>query len=447
MARQRSETPTRRRGRREGEAQERRSQPGSYRDQWTRDLVDPPAGLRPPAYECWDDVPADLKERAREKEKFVQKFVNEGCPRGKLMEYARKSAEGLGIDEVPPYTTLRDWAHRLRHWGRLGLADSTRDGSSRRLLDDREDEWIAAAVVGGRHSITAAHKVLERLLKPQGVQCPSRWTVARRVEEYKAKDPQIDKLSKAGREGFRERFRLAFPSHGLPPGVRFAIDSTVADIYARVPDVTAESGWRAFRPALTVIMDEGSRLALTYNLSLWAVDSSILLGTLRKACVPGANYPGLPEVSLAPEIRLDAGPEYLGTFRETLKDMGVELLVGDVPEDNGRVERLIQTITTSVFSDLPGYTPIHKATDCYVPTVREADRTLRDLRYEPIRLSIPETALPTLAELDALIHAKLIAYNETPHPRFQTSSPALQRLKLVQKAVLNPDMLMEESHG
>lgn len=345
--------------------------------------------------------------------------------------------------EVPPYTTLRDWAHRYQHWGWLGLVDAVRDGTSRRVLTDMEAEWMIAAVVGGRHSYSAAHRILGRLLEPQGKECPSRWTVARRVREYLATNPHVERLSKTGRAGFRERFRMAFPSRGVMPGVRFAIDSTVLDHVVRVPDDTEECGWRPLRPALTLISDEGSRTALTYNLSMWAVDSGIAVGTLRRVCVPGANYPGLPSLPLPPEIRLDAGPEYAGAFRKTLKGLGVSFEVGDEPEDNGRIERLIQTVNSSALSGLPGYAPIHEAKSCYVPTAQESDRTLRQLRYEPIRLPVPVMELPTLAEADAKIHACLLAYNQRPHPWFGTSGRALRRLKVLQRVVLNPDALLE----
>ena len=443
MSTTRRRSPIRRPKRRSGEDQRRRSNPRKYRSHWTRDLVEPPPGQLPPSYVSIDEAPRDLLHRAYEKKLFIDRFVREGCPRGKLVEYAEQAAHAVKLDEVPPYTTLRDWVHRYRTWGLLGLVDRVRQGREKGPFERTLDTWIVAAVVGGRLTYAGARRLIKRLL-PQGVGCPSESTVARRVKRYVAANPQVLKLAELGPDGFRTRFRLAFPDHPLPPGLRFAIDTTPADLVARVPDLTDSTGWRLVRVFLTLILDEGSRRLLTFNLSLWPVDSQILLGVLRRVVIPGANYPGLATVQLPPEIRMDAGPEYLGGFRKTIEVMGVEDYVGRTPEENGRVERLFKTIKDSALGGLPGFIPNHKVTTGYVKTDSEARRKLSQLKYEPIRLSIPQSMVKTVPELEAHLHAWAVAYNRRDHTAFRTSDRALQGLRLIQQALHDPHSLEQE---
>ena len=445
MSTTRRRMPIRRPKRQRGEDQRRRSNPRTYRPHWKRDLVEPPPDQVPPPYVSIDDVPRDLLERAYHKKLFVDRFVREGCPRGKLVEYAEQAAKAmkLGPDDVPPYTTLRGWVHRFRTWGLLGLVDRVRQAREKGPFERTLDTWIVAAVVGGRLTYAAARRLIKRLL-PQGAWRPSESTVARRVKRYVAENPQVLQLAELGADGFRTRFRLAFPDHPLPPGLRFAIDTTPADLVARVPDLTDSTGWRLVRVFLTLILDEGSRRLLTFNLSLWPVDSQIMLGVLRRVVIPSANYPGLPTVPLPPEIRMDAGPEYLGGFRRTMEVMGVENYVGRTAEENGRIERLFRTIKDSALGGLPGFIPNHKVTTGYVKTDSEGRRKLSQLKYEPIRLSIPQSMVKTLPELEAHLHAWAVAYNRRAHSAFRSSDRALQGLRLIQQALHDPHSLEQE---
>lgn len=445
MSTTRRRKPIRRRNRRRGEDQRRRSNPRQYRAHWTRDLVEPPPDQLPPSFASIDEAPRDLLDRAHQKKLLINRFVREDCPRGRLVEYARQAAHAMSADpdDVPAYTTLRDWVHRYRTWGLLGLVDRVRKAPEKTQADRLLDTWIVAAVIGGRLSYTEARKLIRRLL-PRGAWCPSESTIARRIRRYVAVNPQVKELSKLGADGFRSRFRLAFPAHSLPPGLRFAIDTTPADLVARVPDLTDETGWRLVRVFLTLVVDEGSRRILTFNLSLWPVDSQILLGVLRKVVVPGAGYPGLPTVPMPPEIRTDAGPEYLGAFRTTIQAAGITDYVGRSPEENGRVEKLFRTLKDQALGGLPGFTPNHEVTDGYVKTASEGHRKLTQLKYEPIRLSIPQSMVKTVPELEAHLHAWAVAYNRRPHSAFRSSDRALQGLRLIQKALHEPKTLTEE---
>lgn len=439
------ERPIRRRARRVGEDQVRRSRP-QYRKHWTRDLTEPPPGERPPAYATVDEAPRPLVARAKRKYQLIERFVREACPRGKLEEYAEAAARAAGQDPeetVPPYTTLRGWVLRHLTWGLPGLVDRRREGQEKTPLEILMRSWVIAAKIGGRLTYGQTTNLLHSLL-PEGVWHPSESTIRRWITAYVAQNPGVRVLSQLGEDGYRSRYRLAFPGHSLPPGVRFAIDTTPPDLVVRVPDLTSETNWTLVRVFLTWIIDEGSRMSLTFNISLWPVDSQILLGTLRKVLVPGANYPGLPTVSPPPEIRMDAGSEYLGGFRQTMTDLGIRTQVGNVPELNGRVERMFRSINEGALGGLPGYTPTQSATPGYIKSSSEGRRQLSQLKYEPVRVSIPESTVLTLPELEAHLHAWAIAHNARPHSAFRTSDQALNGLRRIQQAIHSPHTLCQE---
>ena len=448
MSRNRKRKPIRRRGRRRGEAQRRRSQPGEYRPHWTRDLAASPPGHDPPPFQDEQEVPRDLLERAHQKRTLIQRFVQEGCPRGMLVVYAEQAAEAMNWaqEDMPAYTTLCGWVHRYRTWGILGLVDRVRRSPQSDVFTAIMRSWAIAAVVGGRLSYRRVKELLKSLL-PDGARCPSVSTIRRWFKDYEVRNPKIRELAKLGPDGFRSRFRLAFPADTLPPGLRSAIDTSPGDLVVRVPDLTAETGWRLMRAFLTLVVDEGSRRLLTFNLSLWPVDSRVLLGVLRRVLVPGQNYPGLPTVSVPPEIRIDAGPEYLKGFWDTVKGLGIRPLVATTPEENARVERLFRSVKEGALGGLPGYMPTQRVESRYRKPGTGKGPRLTELRYEPVRLSIPEDMVRTLPELEAHLHAWALIYNQKPHSSLSTSDQALRSLKWIQQGLHGRHQgWKEESH-
>ncbi len=378
MASSRQTTPIRRPGRKAGEEQGRKSQPGRYRRAWHKDVTNPPRGVGLPAYGNLDEVPSDLRERAAQKSFLVRRFVEEGCPRGKLLEYACAAATALGVP-MPPHTTLRDWAKRYQHWGVLGLVDKVRSDAGRsRTVTQNVREIALVCVVGARYGTAQALNLLQRLLP--GSRLPNYHALRREIERFKRGNPHLMAIVAEGLTGWRNRFRLALPGIEFPAGFRYAVDSTVCDVWVRVRDRLAPTGWKATRCVLTVVEDVGSRALLTFNLSVARVDSGIALGTFRRAVMPGLNYPGLPTVSMPIEVLVDAGPEHLGLFRQSLTDNGVDIIyTSGSPEQNGRVERVIETITTEVFSNLPAYDPSERPLDPYKPLKADDRKNLRSV--------------------------------------------------------------------
>lgn len=425
MSSNRLTIPIRRSGRKAGEAQQRRSQPGRYRPAWSQDLTNPPAGVRVPSFSSMDVVPTDLRERAVRKSFFVARFVQEGCPRGKLLPYARAAAEASGV-EVPPATTLRDWARQYQHYGLLGLVDKVRSDSGRsRTVPQQVREVALVCVVGARHGTAQALALLGRLLP--GVPLPTYDALRREIHRFKRRNPHLMSLASEGLTGWRNRFRLALPGIEFPAGFRYAVDSTVSDVWVRVRNWDAPGGWEAVRCVLTVVEDVGSREILTFNLALARIDSGIVLGTFRRAVIPGLNHPGLPQMGFPSEVQVDSGPEHLGAFARALTEQGVKVIhTSREPEQNARIERVIQTIITEVLANLPGYDPVERPLDPYASPQQEDRKNLSALKYEKRRREIPVDLLLPIEELEARIHAWITVYNSAGHQQLAANRHLLR---------------------
>jgi transposase InsO family protein len=387
--------------------------------------------MRSPQFEDVSLVPAELLERAvRHKLPWIQRYVKEGRPRGLVQEYAEQAKEAVDLEgPVPPYTTLMTWARRYEEYGILGLVDSVPSHAGKSYkLDEDGKLLIRVAIIGGKRSITGARSFLIEHLGADDT--PSYNTCLREVHRIRREEPHLWALAQHNKAYFKNVFRLAIAQGALPAGYRYEVDSTVADIWVRIPDPRNPGEWEAVRPVLTVVEDSGSRALLTFNLSLAAVDSGIILGTMQRAIDPEFNYPGLASLGIPHEVAVDKGSEHRGRFLDVMEILGVDVIHGipNEPQGRARVERLIRTITQEVFAHMIGYSPVHKPLDPYAPAEADAKRTLSSLKYDPDRVEFLVEHLPTLPELEAKILAWATVYNDRPHRGLPSDSPELRRL-------------------
>jgi hypothetical protein len=430
---ERSVIPIRRSARSQGENQRRRAQPGTYASAWSSSVIQPKSWLPAPVYTTKSEAPADLRERAARKLLFIQRFVSEGCPRGELQNYAllAAQAQGIPVEAVPPYTTLNTWVHQFKTWGFEGLIDRVRTSAGTTSLTEEQQQNALAAYLGAKMSYRASARFVAKHT-PYTDPPPSYQVVRRFLQQYELEHRHFVVLCRQGVTAYRNEFQLTL-SHGVVRGGEvYAIDSTVADRWVRIPDPEIANAWKPVRAVLTVVEDLGSRAFLAFNLSLAPIDSGIMLGVFRRAVVPEANFPGLPSFGLPDRILVDAGSEYLGQFAAAMEAEQVEVLrgAGNAPERNGRVERLIQTVTTEVLANGLGYSPTHKAFNAYAPNEQDSKRTMRNLQYDPYRLEVPVEALDTIEELEGKILAWATLYNEREHPSLALNSSALREMLL-----------------
>lgn len=439
----------RRVGRAECEPQQARQvQPRSYRAAWSDTAAEPKDWVPGPSYDSPEEAPRDLLQRAlTEKLPWVQRFVNEGCPRGKLMEYARKYAKGqdFDADEIPPYPTLNTWAHQLNAFGLVGLIDKVRsDAGTSRTVSRTMQDILEVAVLGGSKGYRAATNFLADLL-PEGVDPPNYHAVHRVLSRFMTNNPHLVTAATQGMGRVKQMFQLSL-SHGLlPGGYALAIDSTVADIWVRIRDADSDSGFQPLRPVLTMVQDLGSRMIVTFNLSLYQVDSGIIKGTFRRAVNPDRNYPNLLSTGVPEQVVVDRGSEHRGEFEQLMEQLGVEVRTSTEPEGRSRVERAIGSVSTEVFANEPGYSKTQKPYDPYAPPEQDGRRSLRELAYEPYRLEVPVSSLPTFRELEISIWAWATTYNERAHPSLPVDSKQVRKLLSRMNAFCNRQPLMEDA--
>lgn len=406
-----------------------RRRPRMYKEQWSTSPMQEldEATRRRSELERLSDAPDDLILRAALKKfPWIGRFVREGCPRGKLVEYARLYAklEGLPEDQVPPYTTLNTWVKRYLLEGMPGLVDATNRfaGQSRVVTGDALRHLEAAAAMG--MGTTRILNYLTRVL-PEDVDVPSQSSIGRALRAFERREPLLVAMARMGPTWFRENFELALTHGLLPGGMRFSIDSTVIDLWVRV---WVAGAWKPMRPVLTVLQDVGSRALITFNLSLYPVDSGICVALLGRAFDPARNYPGLPTTYPPHQFTLDKGAEHQGRFLERLKTLGVEIVPrrDNDPRGGAHIERLIGTITTEVFMHQIGYSRCERIFDPYAPADRDMKRSLSQLKYDPFRLEVPVEVLPRLNDLEADLLAWATIYNERPHSALAVDAPETQ---------------------
>jgi hypothetical protein len=376
--------------------------------------------VREPVYASVAEAPEDLVTRAvQSKLPWVQRFVDGGCPRGKLLEYARAYARGVGIPEadIPPYTTLNTWVHQYRAYGLRGLIDAVRgDAGTSRTVTGGAADALEAALLGGQIGYTTIQDTIESAVPAQHA-APKYGAVRRAAARYERDNAPLVMLARYGLSYFRQHYESALSLGVLPGGYHLAIDSTVLNLWVRVLVSLAPERWVPMRPVLTVVEDVGSRYFATFNLALHAIDSGICLGTLRRALVPGANWPGFLTIQRPRVISFDQGSEHRGQFGRAVKAMGIDVIkrMPNAPKGGAPVERLIQTIETEVLTDMPGYSPRQEPIDPYALKESEGSRRLSQLKYEPYRMEIPVSALCTLGDVAARIAGWGASYNARPH--------------------------------
>lgn len=382
-------------------------------------------------YTKMSEAPPELLERAwSNKYPWIARFLDEGCPGGRLVDYARQYAEARGkaVGPVPPYTTLNTWVKLYRQHGILGLVDkpSVVAGVSRTLKGEFlvQFELLATLGYGATQILNALAEMFRR------TSLPRRPVIARALRRFEADHPQLVAFARMGPVWFRNVCASASPHPAVPGGVRLAMDSTVADIFVRIPDASHEGGWAAVRLVLTIVEDVGSRLFVAFNFSLYSIDSGICTAVLGRAVDQQRNYPGLVSVGVPKEMAVDKGSEHLGRFRATLEKLQISVVprMPDAARGGAHVERLIETVQLEVFKNLPGYSKTEKVFDPYAPDDADTKRSLTALKYEPYRRAVPVMQLLTLPQLEQYVLAWARVYNARPHKGLLVESPELQAM-------------------
>lgn len=416
--------PIRRSNRQAAPGARRRRQPGTYAEAWDATPSSKRYVARP-TYESLEVVPHDLLMRANEKLLWIRRFVEEGCPRGQLRRLAEAVGAALG-KTVPPYTTLVTWVHAYQQHGLLGLVDRTRaDAGQSRVLRPEEVALLEVGLLGGKLGASQLLQMLVRYIPDTEATYD---IVYRWLESYKVAHRGLVTLAGSGASVFRATHRLALTPPTYAAGEAYSVDSTVADVWVKIPDSKERAGYKAMRPVLTVVQDLGSRALLTFNLSLIPVSAEIVCATMRRAVDAEYNYPALPALGLPSIVVHDHGSEHRGMFERALGALGVQVMTGepDAPESHGQVERLIGTISTECFGNLPGFSKLAEAFNPYETPEGDGKRTAGRRFSAPYRLEMPVESLLTLPQLETALLAWATTYNARPHPHLPVMTPVMR---------------------
>lgn len=431
-------------GRGPGEPQQaRKAQIGSYKGHWEDTEAEPADWVPAPHYSSMTEAPPDLVERAlTEKLPWVQRFVNEGCPRGKLMEYARAYADAFGFSpsEIPPYTTLNTWAHQLKAYGPLGLVDKVRkDVGTSKVIGDALLDTLEKAYLGGKMKATDAARFVAGQMDP-GEAAPDIHAFYRAIRRLRKHKHHLVVAAREGMGRVKSAFRLAGRHLFLPGGLVLAIDSTVADIWVQVPDASEESGIRPMRPVLTLVQDLGTRMIVTFNYSLHPVNSGITKGTLLRAVYPDSNFEGLLSTGIPEVVISDRGAEHRGSFDKLLDTLGVDHVTSSEPEGRAVVERAIGTLNRELFAGLRGYSRTQEKFDPYARPEHDERRDPELGKYDSYKLEIFREDLLTLPELEEHTLAFCKSLNERPLKSLSLGSPEIRALINIAAESIAPEL-------
>jgi hypothetical protein len=386
------------------------------------------ADLVPPAYLDEFEAPVDIRLRGYDKSRYVRRWIKAGRPRGQLVEFAKDVVRADGKDpnkHTPPYTTLITWANRFEKFGVVGLMDRVRcDAGVRRTVSDDAYQLIRTARIGWKMRSPSA---VIRFMVDRGRPTLPPHTVQRVLDDIQSNEPGLCVFVDEGAAAWRAKHRPALTKPLMLAGEEWACDSTVADIWVKVP---GGSDPVAMRFALTVIEDVGSRAPVTFNCSMYAIDSHILCGVVRRAVLPHENYPGLGRWNLPKRIRVDGGPDHRKAFTDLMDHHGVEVVVvpDNSPENNGAVERLIGSLQTEVFKPLKGYSPHHKAFNPYAERDEVEVRKFRNVQWDSPKAEVQVDQLHTIEDIEERLLAWFHIYAARAHPRLRYDDPDVARM-------------------
>ena len=109
-------------------------------------------------------------------------------------------------------------------------------------------------------------------------------------------------------------------SSEIAPFAWALLDSTQLDQRVVCPPGHPKEG-KVVRPWVSLMLDLGSRSALTFEVTLTPPTPATMKSLLRRAWCHGENWPDLPTVPLPQFVRVDAGGEHKGAFQEALRQV------------------------------------------------------------------------------------------------------------------------------
>jgi hypothetical protein len=403
---------------RQTEAVKRRRAPGANRPNAKKkyaryrkaSVTSPKPYLAAPYYASVDLAPEEAVDRAvSQKLVLIQRFVNQGRPRGRLVPYAQDAARIHQLP-MPKRKTLYHWVQRYLSFGLNGLVDGPSGPKSQfDQICEKLRHLTNVHVFGAKISDPS---ILLRAVSIylSTVEVPDYSTLQRYLVELIRSNRHLWTRAQLGEYAARNQLQLSLGNYrGEPARSRLVLDSTRADLWVRL------NGKRE-RPYLTILEDFDSREFIAFLLSFMAPTPEIVLSLLAQAFGRRPQYQGLPTIPVPSELIVDQGAEHRGALPKRLAELGVKVTYG-VPYEpfmTSRAERMIDTVQTQCFAHMPGFPSAHKP---IAPDEAPAapKRTTSQADRESDKVELPIESLLTIARVEKKLVQWAVAYNDRPH--------------------------------
>lgn len=324
-------------------------------------------------------------------------------------------------EHVSP-TSLRRWVEQYEAHGLAGLVRQQRTdrglrrallalAARHRLNAEAVEQFIHDTLVTGRGS---AAVLLESLTE----MWPNvRWnqkTVQRWTRIWTTENEHLLKLATEGEGRFIDQCALYLGWGDIAPFTWALLDSTQLDQRVLYPPGHPKEG-QDVRPWVSLMLDLGSRCALTFEVTLTPPTPATMKGLLRRAWCHGENWADLPTVPLPQHVRVDAGSEHKGEFQDALQAFGLDKRVPKgVPERQAHIERAVKSVFGAVVNGRVGWTVAERVADETDTSIREHARG-RNAEREARRNEVPKGNLMTLDACIERVRQTLLRYNAKPH--------------------------------
>lgn len=263
--------------------------------------------------------------------------------------------------------TARRWLAAYRADGLAGLAPKERGDQGRRRFPAELVALIEGLALRRPPPSNAwIHRQAVGVAACEGWPEPSYSTVCAIVA---ALDPALATLAQQGDRAYREAFELLHRHEAKRSNAAWQADHTQLDLFLAGGE----------RPWLTAILDDHSRAAAGYSLSVDAPSALHTALALRQAIwrkpEPDWEVCGIPEM-----LYVDHGSDFTSHHLEQVAaELHIRLIHSTPgrPRGRGKIERFFRTVNQLLLCTLPGYAPEGRPTTPAALTLSELDAHLR----------------------------------------------------------------------
>lgn len=228
-------------------------------------------------------------------------------------------------------TSLRRWVAQFETHGVTGLVRQQRTdrglrrsllriSARHRLQIEDVERIIGDTLLTTRGNASA---VLDALVETWPRVQWNQKTVQRWSRHWKAENLHLLKMATDGEGRFIDQCGLYLGWDDIAALAWAALDSSQLDQFVSYPPGHPKEGLEV-RPWVSLMLDLGSRCAITFEVTLTPPTPATMKGLLRRAWCAGANWPGLPTVPLPKQVRVDAGAEHKGAFQQALQEFQLD---------------------------------------------------------------------------------------------------------------------------